>query len=249
MSDNKSIVYFSENMFDRKIYNKSEIRVTVRNLIKTINLLIPKGQVNTNIQDTIIHFGISDEHNYNNLSTYLGKSLWIQLKEAMSRVNENLVYSEYLDIAKYSKRYRELRSSDLSLITRPTLVDLFCGSGGLSLGLVQSGFRIIFANDIEKSALQTYSFNHPEIIGKNITMGGIEEIAHHIKDYVSESVDVLAGGPPCQGFSMANRQRIIDDPRNILYKYYVESVRNLKPKIFIMENVKEIGRASCRERV
>lgn len=238
MSDNKSIVYFSENMFDRKIYNKSEIRVTVRNLIKTINLLIPKGQVNTNIQDTIIHFGISDEHNYNNLSTYLGKSLWIQLKEAMSRVNENLVYSEYLDIAKYSKRYRELRSSDLSLITRPTLVDLFCGSGGLSLGLVQSGFRIIFANDIEKSALQTYSFNHPEIIGKNITMGGIEEIAHHIRDYVSESVDVLAGGPPCQGFSMANRQRIIDDPRNILYKYYVESVRNLKPKIFIMENVK-----------
>lgn len=81
MSDNKSIVYFSENIFDREIYNKSEIRVTVRNLIKTINLLIPKGQVNTNIQDTIIHFGISDEHNYDSLSKYLGKVFGYNLKK------------------------------------------------------------------------------------------------------------------------------------------------------------------------
>ncbi|MCQ5134572.1 DNA cytosine methyltransferase, partial [Coprococcus eutactus] len=70
-----------------------------------------------------------------------------------------------------------------------------------SLGLIQSGFRVVFANDIEKAALQTYSFNHPEIEGRNITMGGIESIASNIDEYVSEAVDVIAGGPPSQGFS------------------------------------------------
>ena len=126
----------------------------------------------------------------------------------------------------------------MAQLAKPTLVDLFCGSGGLSLGLAQSGFRVIFANDIEKAALQSYSFNHPEIPGDQITMGGIENISSHIKDYVNEEVDIVAGGPPCQGFSEANRQRLIDDPRNKLYKYYVESVTALQPKVFVMENVK-----------
>lgn len=238
MTDNDSIVYFSENVFDRNIYTRSEIKVMIHNLIKTINLLIPDKQDHSDVKNSIIHFGISSAENYDNLESFLGKDLFNSLKEAMNKVNEEFVYCNLPDIAKYSQRYREAASDSLALNIRPTLVDLFCGSGGLSLGLTQAGFRVIFANDIEKSALQTYSFNHPEILGKHITMGGIEKIAHNIKKYVPEKVDILAGGPPCQGFSMANRQRIIDDPRNILYKYYVESVRNLQPKIFIMENVK-----------
>lgn len=238
MTNNDSITYFSENIFDRNIYTKSEIKTMVKNLIKTINLF-DFGKADGSTIEKLKHFGIvNSDQEYDTLATYLGKSLYQKLLSAFSKIDEETIYKEYLDIAKYSQRYREAASDDLSNITKPTLVDLFCGSGGLSLGLVQAGFRVVFANDIAKPALQTYSFNHPEIAGQKITMGGIQEIAHNISEYIPDKVDVLAGGPPCQGFSMANRQRIIDDPRNILYKDYVESVRQLRPKIFIMENVK-----------
>lgn len=239
MTNNDSITYFSENIFDRNIYTKAEIKVMVKNLIKTISLFNFDKIDTSSVEKKLMHFGIvNSESEYQNLATYLGKSLYNDLLDAFSRIDESDIYKNYLDIAKYSQTYREAASDDLANITKPTLVDLFCGSGGLSLGLMQAGFRVVFANDIAKPALQTYSFNHPEIRGQQITMGGIQEIAHNISEYIPDKVDVLAGGPPCQGFSMANRQRIIDDPRNILYKYYVESVRQLKPKIFIMENVK-----------
>ncbi|MCQ5204016.1 DNA cytosine methyltransferase, partial [Mordavella massiliensis] len=143
------------------------------------------------------------------LKTFLGKRTYDDLIAALENITaEDLFRDKYL--GKYSKSYREYASSTLEQLSKPTLVDLFCGSGGLSLGLIQSGFRVVFANDIEKAALQTYSFNHPEIEGRNITMGGIESIASNIDEYVSEAVDVIAGGPPCQGFSEANRQRLID---------------------------------------
>lgn len=120
----------------------------------------------------------------------------------------------------------------------PTVVDFFCGAGGMSLGFYQNNFKILLANDIESACTTTYSFNHYEIPKDRIITGDIKEIINNVAAYVNEEVDVIIGGPPCQGFSMANRQRIIDDPRNILYKYYVEGVRKLKPKFFVMENVK-----------
>lgn len=238
VKSNPNITYFSDNLFNREIFTKAEIRTMVTNLVKTINLL-PLNVNNDSIKDKLLHFGIvNNDEEYNNLSVYLGKSLYTSLLKAFSKVDEDIVYNKYPDIAKYSKIYRKNTANEENNNDKPTMVDLFCGSGGLSLGLMQSGFKVIFANDIEKSALQTYSFNHPEIEGNKITMGGIEQIAHNISDYIPNNVDIIAGGPPCQGFSMANRQRLIDDPRNILYKYYVESVRELNPNIFIMENVK-----------
>lgn len=59
-----------------------------------------------------------------------------------------------------------------------------------------------------------------------------------MQDYIDEDVDVVVGGPPCQGFSSANQQRIIDDPRNELYKYYIECVKKILPKFVVMENVR-----------
>ena len=120
----------------------------------------------------------------------------------------------------------------------PTLVDFFCGAGGMSLGFFQKGFKVLLANDIESVCTETYSFNHLEIPKDRIITDDIKSIVNNIDNYVHEDVDVIIGGPPCQGFSMANRQRIIDDPRNILYKYYVKGVEKLKPKFFVMENVK-----------
>jgi DNA (cytosine-5)-methyltransferase 1 len=129
----------------------------------------------------------------------------------------------------------------------PTVVDFFCGAGGMSLGFHQNGYKIVLANDIEKVCTETYSFNHYEIPKNRILNDDIKNIIDNIDDIVTEEVDVIIGGPPCQGFSMANRQRIIDDPRNILYKYYVKGVEKLKPKLFVMENVK--GMLSVAEQV
>jgi|GEM_PF-84990 len=119
-----------------------------------------------------------------------------------------------------------------------TLVDFFCGAGGLSLGFRQVGFNIKLANDIEDVCIETYKLNHPEIPGDKIIKGDIKNIVDNITDYVSEDIDVVVGGPPCQGFSEANRQRVIDDPRNKLYKYFVAAVEKIAPKFVIMENVK-----------
>ena len=121
----------------------------------------------------------------------------------------------------------------------PIMVDLFCGAGGLSLGFTQEGFITSLANDIEPCCIETYAHNHPETPRKNIVLGDINEVIANISSLLRfKKVDVVVGGPPCQGFSMANRQRIIDDPRNVLYKSYVKVVEIVKPKFFVMENVK-----------
>ena len=119
------------------------------------------------------------------------------------------------------------------------MVDLFCGAGGLSLGFTQEGFITALANDIEACCVDTYAHNHPETPRDHIVLGDIREIVKSIESYINGiSVDVVVGGPPCQGFSMANRQRLIDDPRNYLYKSYVEAVKRINPPFFVMENVK-----------
>ncbi|MCM3737265.1 DNA cytosine methyltransferase [Bacillus cytotoxicus] len=124
------------------------------------------------------------------------------------------------------------------IANKPTLVDLFCGAGGMSLGFKQLGFKIAFANDIEPACIETYSFNHPEIPNEFIYEDDINNIIDEIQSKLRfKDIDVVIGGPPCQGFSTANRQRIIDDPRNKLYKSFVKVVGNVQPKFFVMENV------------
>ena len=131
---------------------------------------------------------------------------------------------------------------------RLTMVDLFCGAGGLSLGFSQEGFVTILANDIEECCIDTYAHNHPEVPRKYIVLGDIREVVDHLEDLIQgKNVDIVVGGPHCQGFSMANRQRLIDDPRNYLYKNYVEVVKRVEPKFFVMENVK--GMFSVAEQV
>ena len=121
---------------------------------------------------------------------------------------------------------------------KPVVVDLFCGAGGMSLGFKQVGFKIGFANDIEPACIETYSFNHPELPQQYIYQQDINNIIEEIEERIRyKEVDVVIGGPPCQGFSNANRQRIIDDPRNKLYKSFVKVVEKIQPKFFVMENV------------
>lgn len=119
------------------------------------------------------------------------------------------------------------------------LVDLFAGCGGLSLGLQQAGFTPWFVNEIVEQFCNTYKFNH-ELDDEHYFVGDIAELNQHLDDYQSllSDITLVCGGPPCQGFSMANRQRILDDPRNTLYKQYLIFLQNVRPKFFIMENVK-----------
>lgn len=112
------------------------------------------------------------------------------------------------------------------------ILSLFSGAGGLDLGLVQSGHTIVWANDIDKDATTTYEHN----IGDHIVCADIKNIEI---DKLPE-VDVVVGGFPCQGFSLANLQRSADDERNQLYKFFYSTIKEKQPKFFIAENVKGI---------
>ena len=119
------------------------------------------------------------------------------------------------------------------------MVDLFAGCGGLSLGMEQAGFTSWFVNEIVEIYCNTYKFNH-NLPSSHYYVGDINELNLNIdkyKDFLSD-ITLVCGGPPCQGFSMANRQRILDDPRNNLYKQFLIFLRTVRPKFFVMENVK-----------
>lgn len=123
--------------------------------------------------------------------------------------------------------------------------DFFCGAGGLSLGFDQEGYKLCIANDIQECCIDTYSFNHPEVPQANVVAADINNVIENLDKLKRfKEVDVVVGGPPCQGFSMANRQRIIDDPRNHLYKSYIMAVKKLNPKFVVMENVRGMLKVS-----
>lgn len=137
----------------------------------------------------------------------------------------------------YNSKREELQK-DFDSKKNLTLIDFFCGAGGLSLGFVEEGFNIKLANDIQDVCIETYKYNHPELPSSKIIQGDIKDLIDNIENYIDTDIDIVVGGPPCQGFSEANRQRIIDDPRNKLYKYYVKAVEKIAPKFVLMENVK-----------
>ena len=118
-------------------------------------------------------------------------------------------------------------------------VDLFAGCGGLSLGLKQAGFTPWFINEIVEQFCNTYKANH-NLSDEHYFVGDITDLNKNIDKYANflSDITLVCGGPPCQGFSMANRQRIIDDPRNNLYRQFLIFLKHIRPCFFIMENVK-----------
>lgn len=136
-----------------------------------------------------------------------------------------------------NKKRKELQEAEEEN-NKPLFVDFFAGAGGLSCGFIQAGYKVDFANDFEDVCVRTYRYNHPELPANRVLQGDIRLIVDHIEEYVNKPIDIVVGGPPCQGFSSANQQRIIDDPRNELYKYFIKAVKKILPKFVVMENVK-----------
>ena len=117
------------------------------------------------------------------------------------------------------------------------VIDLFCGCGGFSKGFEQAGFNVKFGIDMWKDATITYKHNFPGavVLNEDITKINGNDILN-MTGMVAEDIDVIIGGPPCQGFSVSGK-RMIDDERNKLYKSFVHIVSELQPKVFVMENV------------
>lgn len=117
------------------------------------------------------------------------------------------------------------------------VLDLFCGCGGMSFGFHLAGFEIVAGIDSWSDALVTFEKNH---VGSKIILADLfKDKPKTINHVIDSKIDVIVGGPPCQGFSIAGK-RMIDDPRNLLYKSFVEFVEEIKPIAFVMENVPNI---------
>lgn len=117
-------------------------------------------------------------------------------------------------------------------------LDLFCGCGGLSLGFEKAGINILLGIDAWQDAITTFNYNHKNSQGLCADLSTLnpKDIESNLNNNI---VDLIIGGPPCQGFSVAGK-RIIDDDRNKLYKNFVRFVDYFKPKAFVMENVPNI---------
>jgi DNA (cytosine-5)-methyltransferase 1 len=117
-------------------------------------------------------------------------------------------------------------------------IDLFCGAGGITEGFREAGYNCLYANDCMPEAIETFSLNHPEAWSE------ARDIEHVAPAQVRKrlglkkgALDVLVGGPPCQGFSINAPDRFLSDPRNKLFKDYLRFLEEFEPKAFLFENV------------
>ena len=121
-------------------------------------------------------------------------------------------------------------------MNKPKILDLFCGCGGLSLGFESAGFEVALAIDIWNDAIQTYNKNHSKQVA---ICKDIHELDNNYLREFSQKENIVGviGGPPCQGYSTVGT-RDVNDPRNHLYLEYCRVVEVIKPKFFVIENVK-----------
>jgi len=120
------------------------------------------------------------------------------------------------------------------------VLDLFCGCGGLSKGFEQAGCKVLVGVDVDAAPLRTFEYNHTGAKGLQLNLGeksSFDVIADALN---GREVDIVIGGPPCQGFSLTG-PRNFDDPRNQLYLAMIEAVQRFKPKAFMIENVPGMG--------
>ncbi|MDE7420145.1 MAG: DNA cytosine methyltransferase [Muribaculaceae bacterium] len=128
------------------------------------------------------------------------------------------------------------------------VIDLFSGVGGLSHGFKVAGFNVVLANEINPTIAESYRRNNPDTLMINVD---IKDLVDNFDRYINQfefnkdllnHIDVIIGGPPCQGFSMAGGRirkanEFIEDERNFLFKYYFKMIQKFEPSFFVFENV------------
>lgn len=122
-------------------------------------------------------------------------------------------------------------------MSNPTVISTFAGCGGSSLGYKFAGYKELLAVEWDDNAVETFKLNFPDVPvyhGDICKLSGDE--CMRLAGITKGELDVLDGSPPCQGFSTAGKRKY-DDPRNSLYKEYVRLLKELRPKVFVMENV------------
>jgi DNA (cytosine-5)-methyltransferase 1 len=152
-----------------------------------------------------------------------------KVKEKVQKEEENQDLVNISDDKKKNKKKKEDKKVKLNVL------DLFCGCGGMSTGLKKAGLNIIAGIDIWNKAIESYESNHDHLaICEDLTKLSPKQFK---KDYkIEEDIDIIVGGPPCQGFSIAGK-RDKNDPRNSLFMEFCKYLEFFKPKAFIMENV------------
>lgn len=132
--------------------------------------------------------------------------------------------------------------------SRPVAIDLFSGAGGFSLGLEAAGFEIALSVDIDPIHCAVHKFNFPvtKTLCKNICDLSVKELSRQLETIGVNSLDLIVGGAPCQGFSSIGKQ-LIEDPRNELIFEFARIIKGLKPKYFIFENVSNIVKGKNKQ--
>lgn len=243
-------MYFNpiDNINDKnsKKIMKEKINIYIKlvEVIKEKFDLKESDSVDVDINSELVNIGVIESSSeLGKLEKILGKEIFFELNRAVGTYLLNKDRMIYF-IKNLNNTHRIEMQTVEKATKKPTVVDFFCGAGGLSLGFIQEGFSIELANDVEEVCVETYKYNHPELSEERVIQGDIKEILESIDEYKLSNVDIVVGGPPCQGFSPANQQRIIDDPRNELYKYFVKAVEKIAPKFVVMENVKGMLRVA-----
>lgn len=214
-----------------------------RELNRLFSLYNDKASMLTALQILDVIFEDSDDKKMHNRHVkYKNNELYSDLAYLVPECLEELCNKKKCNNCFVNKWCNHFRKNAIKKAKETiNYADFFCGAGGLSLGFRQEQFSLTLANDIQKSCIETYIFNHPETPSKHILNDDINSVLSDINSLKRyDRTDVVIGGPPCQGFSTANRQRLIDDPRNRLYKSFVNAVDILKPKMIVMENVRGI---------
>jgi DNA (cytosine-5)-methyltransferase 1 len=236
LSDKNEKKFFVEKV---NIITELVKKYCISNNIDFDNIIVDKNNSLKELSD----IGILSDSNDLNLLKKLIKNEYDSFLKSLTFYNQNKKSTNYF-LKKFYNSYRRKKQEERKKSDKPKIIDLFCGAGGFSWGFVREGYQIDLANDIEPGTVETYRYNHPSLESDRVLNGDIKEIVNHIDDYIHSDIDVIIGGPPCQSFSSANQQRIIDDPRNILYKYYVKAVEKVRPKFILMENVRGMSKVA-----
>lgn len=168
------------------------------------------------------------------IATIVGK----QIKNQKSKIQQDTFLTS-MEMPTVEQIIEDVRPNIHYAENALTSIDLFSGCGGLTKGFSMAGVRSIFASDIDENAAKTFCRNFPDtpFLCKSITDVEKNEVDELLEGKVP---DIIIGGPPCQGFSLANKRRnkIKDDPRNKLFYGFVKFINWYSPKAFVMENVK-----------